>query len=43
MILKQITGCVCDSLTVDGVEEIDLTEENRQIKLFSYIFSSFFW
>jgi hypothetical protein len=40
MILKEITGCVCDSLTVDGVEEIDLTEEQRKeviLKISEYI------
>ena len=30
MILKQTTGCVCNSLTVDDIEEIDLTEEQRK-------------
>lgn len=30
MILKQVTGCVCNSLTVDGVEEIELTEKQRR-------------
>lgn len=40
MILKQITGCVHDSLTVDGVEEINLTEEQRKeviLKISEYI------
>ena len=40
MILKQTTGCVCDSLTVDDVEEIDLTEEQRKeviLKISEYI------
>lgn len=25
-----VRGCVCDSLTVDGKEEIDMTDEERQ-------------
>lgn len=29
MILEKVTGCICDSLTVDGVQEIDLTDEKR--------------
>lgn len=40
MILKQTTGCVCNSLTVDGVEEIDLTEDQRKeviLKISEYI------
>lgn len=40
MVLKQVTGCVCNSLTVDGVEEIDLTEAQRREvigKLSAYI------
>lgn len=40
MILKQTTGCVCDSLTVDDVEEIDLTDEQRRqviLKISEYI------
>lgn len=40
MILKQITGCVCASLTVDDVEEIDLTDEQRRqviLKISEYI------
>jgi hypothetical protein len=40
MILKQTTGCVCNSLTVDDVEEIDLTEEQRKeviLKISEYI------
>lgn len=30
MILKQTIGCTCASLTVDDVEEINLTEEQRK-------------
>ena len=30
MELEMVRGCVCDSLTVDGVEEIDLTDEKRK-------------
>jgi hypothetical protein len=30
MILKQTTGCTCASLTVDNVEEINLTKEQRK-------------
>ena len=29
MKLKKITGCICDSLTADGVEEIDMTPDQR--------------
>lgn len=40
MILKQTTGCVCNSLTIDGVEEIYLTEDQRKeviLKISEYI------
>lgn len=40
MILKQTTGCVCNSLTVDDVEEIYLTEDQRKeviLKISEYI------
>lgn len=40
MILKQITGCTCASLTVNDVEEINLTEEQRKeviLKISEYI------
>ena len=30
MELKRTSGCICDSMTVDGVEEIDL--ENDEIR-----------
>lgn len=30
-------GCICDSLTVDGVEEIDLTNEQR-LKVIDHIY-----
>lgn len=30
MILRMVRGCICDSLSVDGKEEIDLTDEERQ-------------
>ncbi len=33
MILRMIRGCICNSLSVDGKEEIDLTDEERQIVL----------
>lgn len=29
MKLEYMCGCICDSLTVDGIEEIDLTDEQR--------------
>ena len=29
MKLEFVSGCMADSLTVDGVEEIDLTDEQR--------------
>lgn len=29
MRIEKVTGCICDSLTVDGVQEIDLTDEKR--------------
>ena len=30
MILKMVRGCIADSLTVDGKEEIDLTDVERR-------------
>lgn len=30
MILKSIRGCICDSLTVNGIEEINLTNKVRR-------------
>ncbi len=30
MRLKYVEGCVCTSLTVDGKEEIDLTDDERK-------------
>ena len=30
MKLKMTRGCICDSLTIDGKEEINLTEEERK-------------
>lgn len=29
MKIEKVTGCICDSLTVDGVQEIDLTDGKR--------------
>ena len=29
MKIEKVTGCICDSLTVDGVQELDLTNETR--------------
>lgn len=29
MKIEKVTGCICDSLTVDGVQEIALTDEKR--------------
>ena len=29
MKIDLVEGCVCDSLTIDGVEEINLTDEQR--------------
>lgn len=40
MTLKQTTGCVCASLTIDDVEEVDLTEKQRKeviLKISEYI------
>ena len=40
MIIRMVRGCICDSLSVDGKEEIDLTDEERQVVLnniFEYI------
>lgn len=40
MIIEMTTGCICDSLTVDGIEEIDLTDDKRKeilIKISNYI------
>lgn len=33
MFLKLVEGCVCDSITVDGIEEIDMTDEQRRAVL----------
>lgn len=33
MILEKVTGCTCDSLTVDGVQEIDFDDDSRKIVL----------
>lgn len=33
MKLKLVRGCVCGSMTVDDTEEIDLTDEERQVVL----------
>ena len=30
MKLDLVTGCICDSLNADGIEEIDMTDEHRQ-------------
>ena len=30
MIIEMTTGCICDSLTVDGIEEINLTDDKRK-------------
>lgn len=30
MILKKISGCVADSLSANNIEEIDMTDEQRQ-------------
>ena len=30
MVLKLVKGCICDSMTVDDIEEIDLTDEQRE-------------
>jgi hypothetical protein len=30
MEIEMVEGCMCDSLTIDGVEEINLTDEQRQ-------------
>ena len=30
MKLELVRGCVCDSLNIDGTEEIDLTDKQRQ-------------
>ena len=39
MDLKMVSGCICDSLTIDGKEEIDLNDEERE-EVFSYILSN---
>ena len=41
MILEKVTGCTCDSLTVDGVREIDLDDFAREMTLKKI--SEFFW
>lgn len=33
MKLQMVRGCVCDSLNVDGKEEIDLTDDERALVL----------
>ena len=33
MIIKVVRGCICNSLSVDGKEEIDMTDEERQVVL----------
>ena len=33
MIIKMVRGCICNSLSVDGKEEIDMTDEERQVVL----------
>lgn len=30
MEIKIVTGCICDSMTVDGIEEADMTDEQRK-------------
>jgi len=30
MKIEMVEGCMCDSLTIDGVEEIDMTDDARQ-------------
>lgn len=30
MILECVRGCICDSLNADGIEEIYMTDEQRQ-------------
>ena len=40
MIIRMVRGCIYDSLSIDGKEEIDLTDEERQVVLnniFEYI------
>ena len=37
MELKYVTGCVCDSLTLDGVETVDLPIEKLQEALLKVI------
>lgn len=33
MTIKMVRGCICDSLSVDGKEEIDMTDEERRVVL----------
>jgi len=33
MTIKMVRGCICDSLCIDGKEEIDMTDEERQVVL----------
>lgn len=38
-----VTGCICDSLTIDGIEEINLSDEKRKEvlnRIFPHINSS---
>ena len=40
MTIRMVRGCIHDSLRVDGKDEIDLTDEERQVvlkKIFEYI------
>ena len=40
MIIEMTTGCICDSLTVDGIEEINLTDDKRKevlIEISNYV------
>ena len=40
MIIEMTTGCVCDSLTIDNIEEINLTDNKRKkilIEISNYI------
>ena len=33
MTIRMIRGCICGSLSVNGKEEIDMTDEERQVVL----------
>lgn len=37
MKLEMVSGCICDSLTVDGKEEVDIDNDKEREIIISYI------